>query len=78
MQVNPDNSLAEPLTCKSTTVSKPYNLDSMEKKVDYTIAMTVSRLILLMFYIYIVIKIRDFVINPDKGTLIENVNRSTN
>ena len=49
----------------------------MEKKVDYTIAMIVSRLILLMFYI--VMKIRDkSVINPDKDILIENVNRSTN
>ena len=49
----------------------------MEKIVDYTIAMIVSRLILLMFYI--VMKIRDkSVINSDKDILIENVNRSTN
>ena len=51
-------------------------LDSMEKKGDYTIAMIVSRRILLTFYI--VMKIRNYVINPDKGILIENVNRSTN
>ena len=48
----------------------------MEKKVDYTIAMIVSRRILLTFYI--LMKIRNYVINPDKGILIENVNRSTN
>ena len=49
----------------------------MERKVDYTIAMIVSRLILLMFYIEM--KIRDkSVVNPDKDILIENVNRRTN
>ena len=48
----------------------------MEKKVDYTIAKIVSRRILLTFYI--VMKIRNYVINSDKGILIENVNRSTN
>ena len=48
----------------------------MEEKVDYTIAMIVSRRILLKFYI--VMKIRNYVMNPDKGILIENVNRSMN
>ena len=48
----------------------------MEKKVDYTIAMIVSRLTLPLFYI--VKKIRDYEINPDRGILIKNVNRSAN
>ena len=41
----------------------------MEKKVDDTIAMIVSRRILLTFYI--VMKIRNYVLNLDKGILIE-------
>ena len=41
----------------------------MEKKVDDTIAMIVSRRILLT--LYIVMKIRNYVLNLDKGILIE-------